>query len=122
MFFVWSEHALAIFVAHGFEPFIRSIYRKVEQISDERPPWRSRGERHAPIPDKTSNEVQCQTSKGHIKDVEPHDRNPMEQFCGGTNSDMFMQLEQALYPTTLTLKRLMIQSTRRDGVSARASD
>ena len=84
---------LAIFAAHGSERFIWSIYRKVEQVSDQRPSRWSRRERHAPSPDKTPSEVQCQTSKGHIKDVEPHNRNLMEPFCRGTSDDIFVQFE-----------------------------
>lgn len=90
-------YALAIFAAHRPERFIRSMYRKVEQVSDERPSMWSRRERHAPSPDKTSNEAQCQTGKENIEDLEPHDCGPMEPVRRDTNNDKFMQFEQALY-------------------------
>lgn len=80
------------------------MYSKVEQVSDERPSRRSRWERRAPPPDKTSNKVQCQTGKADIKDLNLHDcnLNPVELLTAdtpGMSNDMFMQFRPALYDT-----------------------
>ena len=90
MHFVRSMYALAIFTAHGSECFIRSIYSKIEQVSDERPSRRPRRERRARPPDKTSNKVQCQTGKADVKDVNPHNCNSVELLYSRRSVDGYL--------------------------------
>ena len=59
-------------------------------------------------PDKASNKVQCQTGKADVKDVNPHDCNPVGLVYSRRSVDgyhMLMQFGSALYDTILGLER-----------------
>jgi len=86
-------------------------YPKVQQVIDEWPSRRPGRERRAPSPDKTSNNVQRQTSKEDIEDVDTHDdcnlmeliRRSRRSADPGTINDMLVQPGPALYHTITDL-------------------